>query len=141
MAVQYKIDTDINLIYYACFGPCTGSEVLQLERSAFQDPLRRPRAKIILDIQRAEMDISIKDIHDVIALNKKLKSEGVELEKTAVITKSSYLEVFANMFRLMADELPLNLGVFYTTQDAVSWLGIPDSIEKVLEIQKSIEGI
>jgi hypothetical protein len=46
---SYKIEPNLNLICYAGNGLRTGSELLKMEKGTFQDVLRMPEMKIIVD--------------------------------------------------------------------------------------------
>ena len=134
MPIFYKIDPDLNLVYYACFGLCTGADFFQAEKQAFQDQLRREKMNIIFDIQNAEVDVELKDIQDGIAYNRQLTEKGYELEKTAVISKSKYAKTFGKFYHLLANKVPVKLGIFHTLQETASWLEMPDSTEQILQI-------
>src|SRR5689334_12917894 len=114
MPIIYKIDPTINLLYYACFELCTGAEFFQIERAAFQDNLRHPPMKIIFDIQKAEVDVSLEDIREGIEYTRQLRARGLKPEKTAVVTKSKYTKTFSDFYRLLANDVPVNLMIFNT---------------------------
>jgi hypothetical protein len=138
MPIIYKIDPALNLLYYACFGLCTGADFFQIERQAFQDKLRHPKMRIVFDIQNAEVDIDLEDIRNGIEYNRQLTETGYELEKTAVISKSKYGKTFSDFYHLFAEKVPIKFGVFNTILEAASWLEMPDSIEQILKISDSL---
>jgi hypothetical protein len=138
MPVLYKIDPNLKLIYYAGFGLCSGGELLNAERVAFNDPMRIPEMKIIIDIRYAELDLDLQSIRTLIALNRQLVKGGHEPEKTAVISKNSFLNTFAEAFRLLGDGIPLKLSVFDHPKDSLQWLEIIDRDDQVLKIGQSL---
>ncbi len=138
MPVTYKIDPNLNLIYYAGFGLCSGGEFLSAERDAFNNPLRTPEMKIIIDIRFAELDLDLGDVRALIKLNRQLANEGRNLEKTAIFSKSSIFTTLGDAVRLMADDIPLKMGIFHNPNDALKWLDLPDAMERVSKIGESL---
>lgn len=139
MPINYQIDPSLNFLCYVATGLCAGSEFFKAEREAFQDTRRRQRMKILIDIQSAEMDIDLHDIHNLINLNKNLVREAHELEMTAVITKSKFFQTLGETVQLLANETPINLRVFTTTQDAINWLGLSEHHEEILKIRNLLK--
>jgi hypothetical protein len=139
MSFSYKIDPALNLIYYKGTKLCTGAELLKLERDAFQDPLRRPRMKIIVDVQFAELDTDLLDMRNLMARNKQLLREGHELEMTAVITNNKFFQTLGNVLQMLDEEIPLKLGIFHTLQDAIRWLGLYEAKEQIIQIRDVLQ--
>lgn len=138
MTVLYKIDSNLSLIYYAGFGLCAGNDILAKEREAFKNHLRVPEMKIVMDLRFAELDISLQDIRDLIELNRQLINNGYKLEKTAVISKDTFLTTFGETIRLMADKLPLEMNLFSFPRDAANWLGLAGAEETIEQIGISL---
>jgi hypothetical protein len=115
MPINFKIEPALNLLYYMGTGLCTASEFFSAERTAFQNAQRSPEMKIIVDIQFGEVDWDLQDLRAVIALNKKLIQESRKLEMTAVVTNNSFFQTLGEAFQLLADGIPIKLGVFLTT--------------------------
>ncbi len=139
MPIYYHIEPELHLLMYLGMGLCTGQELLQAERSAFHNELRKPGLKIIIDIQLAEIDFDLNDIRELIGRNRHLYKEGFKLEQTAIVTRSSRFGNFGEVFRILANELPINLGMFHNIPDAIEWLAIFDANEQILQIQKSLK--
>jgi hypothetical protein len=137
MPINYIIEPTFNLLYYAGTGLCTGAELLQAERAAFQDARRVPGMKIIIDVLSAELDLDLQDLKNAVELNKQLTKEGHNLEMTAVITNNRFFETLGDAFRLLGFELPIKLGVFNTVKDALRWLELSEHEE---QINKLLEG-
>jgi hypothetical protein len=138
MTTSYKIVPELNLIYYRVSGLCKASDLLQVERKAFTDPLRRPGMKIIFDTLNAEIELEVKDIFDGVALNKQLKNTGWELEKTAVLSRSRTAETISDTFQLIADGLSIKLSIFRTLPDALQWLELQEYEKEIQDIQVSL---
>jgi len=138
MPVLYKIDPTIKLIYYAGFGLCSGSEFLSAERSTFNDPMRVPEMKIILDVRYAELNVELQEIRALLSLNRQLVKNGHQPEKTAIISMNNFLNTSAEAFRLMGDGIPLQLSIFNYPRDALKWLGLKEGEDQVLQISQSL---
>ncbi len=138
MAVFYKIEPTINLLYFVGFGLCTSGELLQAERTAFNDPLRTTDMKIILDVRYAELDVAVEDMRTLIDINKQLIKSGRKPEKTAVISFNKYVNILEDTFHLLADGLPLKTNIFNHLTDALKWLELSNEEAEVERILKSI---
>ena len=115
------------------------SEFFQSERVAFHDPLRSPGMLIMIDAQFiSEIPFDIKDIRDLIRLNHELSEAKFELEKTAIITRSSFARVLETTILMLAEHLPLKLRIYNTLPDAIQWLGLQASEEEILQIEKDL---
>lgn len=133
MPIYYHIEPELHLLMYLGMGLCTGQELLQAERSAFHNEFCN-WLKIIIDIQLAEIDFDLNDIRELIGRNRHLYKEGFKLEQTAIVTRSSRFGNFGEVFRILANELPINLGMFHNIPDAIEWLAIFDANEQILQI-------
>lgn len=138
MTVTYKIESNLNLIYYAGCGFCDSKEFLEAERIAFNDPLRARNMKVILDLRHAKLDVDLDDLRALIALNKQLLKEGHTLEQTAILSLNSYMTTLENLFHLMADNLPIKTGVFNQLKDALLWLELSYAEEQVNQLSNLI---
>lgn len=139
MTILFRIDPEINIVYYAGFGLCTGQELLKVEREAFQHELRRPRMKILLDMERARLDFEVSDIYQIVAMNKELASTGYELEQTAVVSHNLFISTIGEIGLLLAGDLPIQLRVFTILPDALAWLEMSEAQAQIIEIRSSLE--
>lgn len=138
MTATYRIDSSLNLIYYAGYGTCTSREFLEIERNAFRDPLRMHEMKIILDLRNTVIDVDLDDLRALVAINKQLLKEGRQLEKTAIISVNSYMTTLNELFKLMADDMPVKAGVFNQLKDAVLWLELSYAEEQINQLSNFI---
>ena len=137
MPFTYKIDSTLGLIFYSGFDT-NGAEMLQAEKAASNDPLRLPNMKIIVDLSHAELDVSLKDIYEVIKVNRERMKKGSALEATAFISRSRFAEILGDTFRLLGEGLPVLFSVFSTVPEAAKWLGLSDEEVKISEILKEM---
>lgn len=137
MATIYTIDPSLNFIYYAGFGPCTSSEFLQLERQAFNDPLRVRNMKIILDLRYTELDVNLDDLRTLADLNRQLVQNGYDPEKTAVISINTFMNTLENIYKLFTEDLPVQIRVFNQLKDALRWLELSAAEKQIEQISKS----
>ena len=137
MPFTYKIDTNLGLLYYWGFD-VSMTEMLQVEKITSTDPLRLPSMKILIDLSDAELDVSMTDVYEAIKLNKGRLDMGRDLEATAIVSRSRFAKVIAETYRLLLDDLPIQLGIFNTLPDAVKWLGLTDNVEEINEIKNEV---
>jgi len=105
--VFYHVDSERQLVIYATRGQCTGMELFVAEQEARKDPNRRPGMRILMDLQGAEeFDFSLEDLNRGVEMNSQLESSGWELEKTAVLIRSTHDEISAGLY----DDLACNSG-------------------------------
>jgi hypothetical protein len=139
MPIFYAIEPALNLLYYAGFGDSAASELQQLELTAFQDPLRRPGMLILTDLSSViEMQMEVVDLRILVERNRELNEAHYELEKTAVVTRSSFAATLASTITTLAYGLPLKLAVFHNLPDAVAWLGLADGLPRVYELKSQL---
>lgn len=137
MPFTYKIDTSLGLIFYSGFDT-NASEMLQAETAASADPLRLPSMKIIIDLSKAKLDVSLADIREGIKMNRKRMEKGDVLEPTAIVSHSRFIKVLGETFRLLSEGLPIHFSIFSTLSDAIRWLGLSDKEAEIFEMQKEI---
>lgn len=138
MTVLYKIEPKLKLVYYAGFGLCTSTELLQVERLAFKDPLRSREMKIILDVRYAELDVDIEDMRTMIEITRELIRDGHKPEKAAVISFNKYINILEETYQLLAEGLPLQTSIFNQLKDAVKWLELSHAEEEIDKISASL---
>jgi len=138
MSYSYVIDSDLGLVYYFVAGYITAKELLGLEAAAFNDPARRPNMKIITDLQLASVDVDIDSIKALLSNNRKLTQTGWELEATAFVTPNRFLVSLADAYELMGNDLPLKLKVCSTLDEAVEWLNLSESKERIFAIHQRL---
>ena len=140
MPIRYTICPELNLVFIVVAGFYSLSELIEQEEVFSKHPDRQPNMKLLIDVGKAELDISLDDVKKAIAMNQARLDKGKELEATAVISANKFHQVFGDAYRLLGEGLPLKLGIFTTLSDAISWLEMTDNKEKILEIQKDLQG-
>lgn len=138
MAVIYKIEAGLALIYYIGIGLCTSAELLQIERMAYKDPQRTKEMKIILDLRRAELDINLDDMRSLADTIKQRMADGFNPEKTAIISTNPFVNTLERILLLVADGTPLKTGVFNQLRDALVWLELSSWEEDVQKISETL---
>lgn len=137
MAFTFKVDPALGLIFYVGLN-ATGTEILEAEKAASNSPLRQPNMKIIVDITQGGLDFEWSDIKKVYRMNRNRLENGNKLEATAVITYNNFANTFGDIFRMVGEGIPINLGMFSTLPDAIKWLDLSDKEAEILEIQKEL---
>jgi hypothetical protein len=139
MPLGYRIDPELGLIYYAGAGTVQGQEMLQVELAVSRDPMRKPSMKIIADFTGIDLDYGIDDLRALLRMNRTRVHNGSELEPTAFISHSRVAGIAAETLRFLGDDLPLKFSVFTTLPDALKWLGLADSKDRITEIEQELK--
>lgn len=140
MAIYYAIDPALNLLYYTGSGESSADELLRVERVAFADPLRKPGMSILFDGRPLiDFRIEVDDFGKLIRLNRQLAEQHYELEKTAIVTRSSGASSLVNTLTTLAMDLPIKVCVFYIIPDAVGWLSLPaEATQRIEQLQQQL---
>ena len=131
MSFSNEVNAELGLVFFVAKGYMKTKELVDLEKASFKDPARRPNMKIITDVRLANLDVDLDSLKALIARNRELNQSGWELEKTAFITNNHLLISLANSYELMSGDLPLQLKVCKTLEDAITWLELDADKERV----------
>jgi hypothetical protein len=91
-----------------------------------------------MDITQGGLDIDWEDVKEIYKMNRKRMANGYELEATAFITQNDYANIFADVFRMLGQDIPFRLGIFDTLSDAVKWLGLSDQEAEIMRVQEEL---
>ncbi len=138
MAVIYKIELNLGLIYYAAAGLCTSGDLLGLERTAWKDPQRTTEMKVILDLRRAELDVNLDDMRALVDTSRQRIKEGFNPEMTAILSTNPFVNTLDSILHLLGDTIPLKTGVFNQLKDALIWLELSACEDDVRAISESL---
>lgn len=134
MPANYRIAPSLNLIVCVIHGYCTIPELLQMEREVFQDPLRHPNMKVLVDGFQSDLEIELTEIHALIKSRKDLNEGGWEMEPTLLLTHNRILETFSRTYELLAYDVPLKLKIAHDLADGLRWLELIEQKARIAEI-------
>lgn len=138
MAIYYNISPQLNILIYVCTGVFTGATFFETGDKVNLDPRFTLGMKVIIDIDRAEIEASVSDLHLAVAKNKQIKESGKEMGQTAVYTQSTSLKFLGNALRMFSPEAPTNFGIYHDKLEAIRWLGYSETEQDVLIFWDSI---
>ena len=139
MPVLFEFAPELNLLYYAGFGICTGEEFFKAERLAFHHEFRQKGMLIMIDIRSAkEVDFGVNNIKQAIELLSQLKAQNHQFEKTAVLSHSSVANTFMSAYRLLTSEYTTEISVFNSVGEAATWLGLSGIDDRISQIKNHL---
>lgn len=138
MAVYYDVSPRLNILIYVCTNTFSGNIFFEAANKVDLDPRFTLGMKVIIDIDLAEIEASVSDLHLAVAKNRQIKDSGKEMGQTAVYTQSTSLKLLGNALRLFSPESPTNFGIFHDKQEAIHWLGYSEAENEVLNLWESI---
>jgi hypothetical protein len=60
---------------------------------------------------------------------------GRVLEITAFITNNRFFRTLGDVIQILADGIPLKMGIFHTIQDAIRWLELSEYEKEIFQIR------
>jgi hypothetical protein len=119
--IETTVDKQYNLAIHKCLNEITGRDILETMQKFYNGS---PTVNILWDLSSASMkEVSKETVRaalNIIQINKSNRQPG----KTAIVTPSDLEYGMARMFQIMsnADDLPFNVGVFRTLEEARQWM-------------------
>lgn len=133
MPIYYDIHPNFDLLVYLFEGECTAKEYFDLYHSIYLNDNRRHHGmKILMDLSKAEFYFDVEDLREATAIMINNKENGYPRDCVALLTKSSSIKRITDTLELMADNLPMDLDVFYNFHDAVQWLGLAEQEKEAM---------
>ncbi|MFM8876070.1 MAG: hypothetical protein ACKOGC_08355 [Anaerolineae bacterium] len=123
MSIRYNIDPKLDFRVYIFEGECTAREYFDLYHVIYINDKRRHHGmKVILDITNGALNLdsgSLREAKQIIADN---KAKGYPRDQLAILTTESGFNLLMKAFKILAEELPMDLDLFYNPKDAIDWL-------------------
>ncbi len=140
MPIHYDIYPDLDLLLYIFTGECTGRQYLDLYHSIYLNDERRHHGmKVLMDICNGGIDFDLESLKGAISIVADNKENGRPRDRVALLTRSSNINELTNTLATLADDLPLELEVFYNFQDAVRWLGLTETEKEAIEFWEAFK--
>lgn len=137
----HKIEPSLGLVYGLIFDHFRPQDILLINEVMWQDPLRRPGMRIIIDISLVtEMEYDSTTMQDQIEMNRQFMAQGHELERTALIVRNDFDITFSKIIETRAKvDVPVVMKAFMTLPEAVDWLGLSEAYNQVAAIQQELQ--
>ncbi len=129
MSYRFSFEEDQNVLILVYEGEISPDEEAQVILDTLADPRFKPGAKILVDRTGAHMTMTPEHVRPQIDLIRRNLAKFGE-PKVAIVAAADYDFGMVRMFEMTAeDEIPHDLMVFRTVEEACDWLGLdPDSI-------------
>jgi hypothetical protein len=88
----------------------------------------------IVDMLNAEEIVDFNDMRYGIKWAEELKAKGLEIETMAVLSTRKGISLLVTAVNLISIDVALKFRAFYTLEDALIWLGMPDASEQVRKL-------
>lgn len=109
MPSAYCIHSDLNLLYMAGHGHCTGDEYIHLNRRAAADPERQPGQDTIIDLREVTaLDIRPSEVRRIVGMDRELATAGVYGDyRTVIVVRNETDEIFVRLYNLIVRPIGL----------------------------------
>lgn len=133
MPIYYDIHPGFDLLVYRFEGECTAREYFDLYHSIYlNDDRRHHGMKILMDLTKAQFYFDVENLREATAIMTRNKENGHPRDRVALLAKSSSIKRITDTLELMADNLPMDLDVFYNFHDVIQWLGLAEQEEEAM---------
>jgi hypothetical protein len=138
MPIIHTIVPEHKLLYILLYGRVAMSELVIYEKALIDDPLRQPNMKIMADLLSVDMDVDLDSLKKIIARHRSLHESGWIMEQTAILTNNRMLELLGDAYELMSVGVPVQFKIFSRLADAISWLELGESQERIKTLHKEL---
>ena len=120
MPVTYEIDAPRRMLWALAEGVVTYAELAQhLAEEERDDALGLAE---LIDARGATTDLTPEQVRSLVTLTDALVRKG-RFGALAIVTDNDVTFGMARMYQILADALPIEIGVYRELSDALAWLG------------------
>jgi hypothetical protein len=121
MPLTYRIDTDAQMLLIVGEGAITQAERLEAVREWLRDPDFRPGLNTLCDLSAVSSAPTMAELQEIVSLVDR-HSSTIGSKKLAVVAPRPVTFGVARQFQTLADDGPLDVGVFKDRRAALGWL-------------------
>jgi hypothetical protein len=121
MPLSYRIDAEAGMLLIVGEGAITQPERLEAMREWLHDPEFRPGLRTLCDSSAASSTPTMAELQQIVALVAR-HAASIGKKKLAVIAPRPVTFGVARQFQTLADDGPLDVGVFKDRRAALGWL-------------------
>jgi|GEM_PF-2920295 len=132
MAIRFTIKPEYDLLLYVFDGNFSGKDYFDAYEAVYKDSRRHHGMKVLMDLDNAEPEFDVHNYWEGVSLVRSNHEAGYDPDHVAISTSKSTTQDFAEVFKIMANDLPIHLGVFHNHMDAIRWLGLAEHETDVL---------
>jgi hypothetical protein len=122
MPIESHIDSDGGLIFHTAEGLLVAEELLSAFDSVASDPVFRPTMGALWDLTGASIEAAGTDDVKTLAAAIGERLTESEYHKVAIAAPHDLTFGLARMYEAYTAQLPIELGVFRTRDEALEWL-------------------
>ena len=128
MRSAYTIDLEHDCIFIKWSEVVSAHDFIAFNRVLVQDPNYRSGLKRLVDVRGLEVEVSFDEIDEMVRenINKRDASEGHR--KVAILVSSDLGYGLTRILGTMADQTRTVVRPFRNLDEAVSWLGLPETL-------------
>lgn len=141
MPVGYYIQPELDLLYFAGVGHCTGEEYREANLQAASDRSRRPGMHTIIDMQAVtELNVGPDQLQAIIASDRHLVQEGVYGDhfKTAIVIRGEVDELLGALYNTFVREENLGVQLFTSLGAAADWFGLTGRLGEIAALRAEL---
>jgi hypothetical protein len=139
MPIRYTIHPQLDILLYIFEGYVTVDDYFNTYEKAYQDSRRHHGMKVLCDLLYCEPEIDVSLFKKGISIMRENRDSGYAPDHLAILTTASSFDYLANVIKILADDIPVYLQVFYNFSDAVHWLGLENHEKELKEFWKAFE--
>lgn len=133
MPIRYDIHPELDFLLYVFEGECSAEEYFGLYHSIhLKDNRRHHGMKILMDLSGAEFSFEVKNLHEAIAIIADNKENGHPRDRVALLSKSTSMGLLTDTLKLLGDNFPMELDIFYNFYDSAQWLGLAEQEKEAM---------
>ena len=136
--IDQIVEPQFGLIFFMLFGRESVSNIVQHHYEVEHGNPPLPNQVIIYDLTQGEVEFSIEDLYKNNELNKAEFDKKGHLSRTALISKSSVINIMAQTVNMFNKDMPIKLESFTTLADAVWWLDLSAHLPEIEKMREEM---
>jgi len=125
MPVTTEIDSETGLISYIASGTISLAEMREAYEKVFERPDYRPGMNALCNAKDAQLDVSMNELGEFVSFLQSFRAKRGEGYKLAILVRSNQDFGLTNVFRMRGYEMPVEIQVFRSSNEAKQWLTSP----------------
>src|SRR5688500_17622198 len=124
MPVRYRISPALNMIIFVCRGAISGPQIFEVSELARRDNRFKYGMTIIIDLLSAVDNFELADIQEAIRRMNQTAEQGKPRANIVILSMSTGIRLLVDAMKLMPSNVPLNIQVCHSLDEASEWLGM-----------------
>ncbi len=132
MPVKTVIDVDQNLVLHLITDSFRMTDIEPAWKAMLADPQFRPEMNVLWDFRKGThaLEFSTDDIQNIVSMTANhIKQRGASYRLALLATKDLFFGL-SKMFAAYGDEIPIDIHVFRSMDEALDWLHADSSVKQ-----------